>query len=389
MLGDARVVVLCCDPLVLGGGVDQQLIDHIYECAFFPGEWPSVLDALSQIADARGGCLLTAHTSVLNWTTSASMIEVWDALIEKNLLACGERFRRLVELQHAGFLTDQDGYANEAEMAADPLYRDLLWPMGLGWATATAVPLPTGDTIVLTLERFRSRGPVEPDVVEQLDVLRPHLARSALLSARLQLERARAASETLALLGLPALVFDSVGRVVAANSLIEDLGLQVHWRAGDRIALGDPAADAQLQVVVAALGQGRPGGAARSFAVRGADARASLVAHVVPVRGHARDIFVHGAGVLVLTPVTLPQALPVELVRSLFDLTPAEARVARGLGVGQSVEEIAEASGLSATTIRNQLRGVLEKTGCRRQAEMVALLGGLASARFGAGDAGP
>jgi hypothetical protein len=60
--------------------------------------------------------------------------------------------------------------------------------------------------LIISLEREYARGPVERTVVERLDELRPHIARSAFLSARLQLERARIASETLATLGLPGLV---------------------------------------------------------------------------------------------------------------------------------------------------------------------------------------
>src|SRR5262249_9287810 len=82
----------------------------------------------------------------------------------------------------------------------------------------------------------------ERPFVQKLDELRPHLARSVLLSARLQLERARLASETLAALGLPALVLNEQGKVLAANSLAEGLGGYVHWRALVRAALtGRPA----------------------------------------------------------------------------------------------------------------------------------------------------
>ena len=106
-----------------------------------------------------------------------------------------------------------------------------------------------------------------------------------------------------------------------------------------------------------------------------------MVAHIIPIRRSARDIFVRCAGVLVMTPLTLPQAPPIELVQSLFDLTPAEARVARRLTGGESVEDIAFTGGVSLNTIRTQVRGVLEKTGCRRQAEVVALLGGITIAQ--------
>jgi DNA-binding CsgD family transcriptional regulator len=82
-----------------------------------------------------------------------------------------------------------------------------------------------------------------------------------------------------------------------------------------------------------------------------------------------------------MTAATLPRAPSAELVQSLFDLTPAEARVARGLSAGETLEEIASTGGVSRNTIRTQLRGALEKTGCRRQVEVVALLSGIAVAR--------
>jgi DNA-binding CsgD family transcriptional regulator len=217
---------------------------------------------------------------------------------------------------------------------------------------------------------------VETAIVRQLDALRPHLARSALLSARLQLERARAAAETLALIGLPALIFNRTGQVLAANHLIEALTDFIRWRPNDRVALKDANAEALFSDAIETITL-EEAGRTRSFAVRGAEDGAAMVAHVLPIRRSARDIFVHCAGILVMTPVALPQAPPVELVRSLFDLSPAEARVARHLAAGLTVDEIATTNGVSSNTIRTQVRGVLEKTGCRRQAELLALLGGV------------
>jgi DNA-binding CsgD family transcriptional regulator len=48
---------------------------------------------------------------------------------------------------------------------------------------------------------------------------------------------------------------------------------------------------------------------------------------------------------------------------------------------GETVETIATRGGVSRNTVRTQLRGVLDKTGCRRQAEVVALLSGIAVRR--------
>jgi DNA-binding CsgD family transcriptional regulator len=66
----------------------------------------------------------------------------------------------------------------------------------------------------------------------------------------------------------------------------------------------------------------------------------------------------------------------------LFDLTPAEARVARSLASGETVGAIASARGVSQNTIRAHVRGVLEKTGCNRQVDIVALLTAISPARL-------
>ena len=83
-----------------------------------------------------------------------------------------------------------------------------------------------------------------------------------------------------------------------------------------------------------------------------------------------------------LTPVTAPAAPPVELVQSLFDLTAAEARVARLLASGDRLDDIAASEGVLRNTVRSQLQAVLEKTGSSRQQDVVALLGGTSIARI-------
>lgn len=362
----------------LAGPMTPDLIDRIYECAFAPEQWPNVFDDLARLADARGGFLFTANDGVRNWTASESLRAGMQRFIDGNYFYRSARVSLALAARHAGFLREYDVYTDEM-LEADPLYRELLWPAGLGWCAALTIPAPTGDVLFISLERERAKGPVHSSVVQTLDGLRPHLARSALMSARLQLERAHVASETLALLGLPALVFDERGAVLAANPLIEALTAAVRWRARDQISLADPHADAVFLRAIETLdvdGVRFP----RSFAVRAADGGAAMVAHVIPLRRSARDLFVRCAGVLVISPVTLPAAPPVELVQSLFDLTAAEARIARRLTTGETVEEIAIGAGVSISTVRSQVRAVLEKTGCRRQIEAIALLGGLVSA---------
>ena len=198
--------------------------------------------------------------------------------------------------------------------------------------------LPTGDSFTIALEREFTRGPVERDALDRLDAIRPDIARAATMSVRLQLERARATTQVLEALGLAALVFDASGKVIAANPLIEAMPNEIRWLARDRLSLSDRNADLLLRAAIESIGAA-DGATARSFPVRDADGCATMVAHVVPIRLSARDIFVRCAGVLALTPLSAPNAPSVAIVKSLFDLTPAEARVARDLAEGKMVAD--------------------------------------------------
>jgi DNA-binding CsgD family transcriptional regulator len=365
--------------------MDPLLIDRIYECAFVPEQWPDTLDALSQMSEGAGGSLYIFGKDATMLTASPSARERAIGALKGGFAQRGQGLARVLASSRSSFITERDIMTSD-ELEQEPLYRDFWRPAGIGSMVVTTIELPTRESLLLLFTRWFQQGPAGRGLIDQLDRLRPHLARSALMTARLQLERARVASKTLAALGLPALILDRRGKVLVANDLIEDIPGFVHWRAYDGVSFNDKAADRLLRDAITTIELAQ-GASVRSFPVRGAEG-ARMVAHIVPIRLSARDIFASCAATLILTPLTAPEAPPVELVQSLFDLTPAEARVARSLATGDSVEEIATRSGVTLNTIRTQVRGVLEKTGCSRQAEVVSLLAGtIPSVRFGAGAA--
>ncbi|KIZ42764.1 MULTISPECIES: helix-turn-helix transcriptional regulator [Rhodopseudomonas] len=354
------------------------LIDRIYECSFVPELWPGVLDDLARLTDSSGGLLFSARDRVLKWTASDSLSDIFRAYVEDGWFPRCTRRVCLFGQAQPGFFVEHDFWTPD-QIDANPIYRDFFRPHGLGWSAGTGLQMPTGDRIVFSIERAHSRGPIEKDRIDALNELRSHLARSAFVAARLGLQRARGASEALTTMGLPALLLGHDGTVIEANPLVGDLSGHLQWRAQNRIALIDGRANELLAAALAAL-DGASDMAVHSFPIRDADT-AVLVAHVVPIRRSARDIFAGSYALLVITPVAAPAAPPIELMRSLFDLTASEARVARALAAGETLDDIAASGGVAISTVRSQLRRVLEKTGCARQAEVVSLLGNVTLAR--------
>ncbi len=62
---------------------------------------------------------------------------------------------------------------------------------------------------------------------------------------------------------------------------------------------------------------------------------------------------------------------------SMFALSPAEARLARALCHGETLEEYASAQGVKLTTVKTQLRAVFAKTQTDRQVTLVGLITGI------------
>ena len=353
-----------------------ELIDRIYECAVVPELWPEVLDELADMVGARGGQLFAVREKAMSWVTSRTLSETFQAYLNDGWFAQCNRRVCLFSQNLPTFLTEDDFWSRE-ELESNVIYRDFFRPRGLGWSASTGIAMPTRDNIVFTIERDYQRGPIEKDQLNALNALRPHLARSGFIAARLSLKGAQTANNTLAALGMPAVLLDGQGVVLEANAAMNELPHAVRWRANDAIKLDDDRADELLRLALSQLDDAAQK-AVNSFALRGKDGPAALVAHIVPIRRSAHDIFGRSCALLVLTPATGRKVPPVEVLRSLFDLTPSEARVARGLASGESLDDIAATGDVSRNTVRSQVQKVLEKMGCSRQAEVTALLSNIA-----------
>ncbi|MEB0114473.1 helix-turn-helix transcriptional regulator [Variovorax sp. RTB1] len=63
-----------------------------------------------------------------------------------------------------------------------------------------------------------------------------------------------------------------------------------------------------------------------------------------------------------------------EMMNAVFDLTPAESRTLDSLVKGMSANEIAALAGISLHTVRKHISTVMEKTGTKRQSDLVRIL---------------
>ena len=353
----------------------ESLVDRVYEAAAVPGLWPDVLDAVSAKVEGVGGFLFAIREGYDRVIHSPGLAQVCHELMHEGWAARDPRLPRALALNPPGFVNDGDLFTDE-EIATNDVYINFHRKHGIGYMAGTLIPNPSGDFIAFAFERHQNNGPVPRETVAFLDTLRPHLARASMLAFRIGFEQARAQAEALQAMGLPAAVLRHRGSVLAANGLFQALIPAVAEDRRHRIVLTNGNADGLLENALMQFRAGRLLTAPASIPIPARDDRPAMIVHLVPVRGAAHDIFSQSAMLLLITPVDRAAVPTAEVLQGLFDLTPAEARIARGIGLAQTIDALAAAQGLSRETIRSHLRRVLMKTGLNRQAELVSLLAG-------------
>ncbi|MGA9911146.1 MAG: helix-turn-helix transcriptional regulator [Paraburkholderia sp.] len=220
-------------------------------------------------------------------------------------------------------------------------------------------------------------------------LLLPHLRRAVELHSRLdivELERTIYASAIDRML-VGTATLDEGGTILRTNSVADEILAQGD---GLRIAHGtveatDTRENRHLQRVVRRALMGHFGTVAPMVEAmpitRGGDKpKLGVLVRTIPLSDWSEDNKRRPATVLFLRDPDRKSQGSQEILRKLFDLTPAETSLALLLTNGLTLEEAAEELGVSKNTSRAHLRSIFSKTGVTRQATLVRiLLGSVAS----------
>jgi DNA-binding CsgD family transcriptional regulator len=245
------------------------------------------------------------------------------------------------------------------------------------------VPFFVNGAIRATLTLNFGRG-VDPELCQ---TLKPALNRLAAALDRAMAARADLLAVTsgrpmlINSLLSPAFVLGADGRLTCANGEGERL-----LREGEVARLKDgalsmvaPEAQSAFERQLAHL-RARSGPATPVVLRRASGS--PLILRLLPYAGsspEATEAATREGGVLeafrVLAVMIDPDVAPkptADLLRGIYGLTPAEAAVALAIADDRTLEEHAQAVGISVLTARNQLRAASDKMGARRQSEVVS-----------------
>lgn len=235
-----------------------------------------------------------------------------------------------------------------------------------------------GTMVVMSINRSGRFGCYTDEERGLAKALLPHLRNAFALHGRLRRLPAevRAYRGMLDRLDQPLILLTRQGTVAFANEraqAVEADGAFLQRRHG-RPAATHPADDVLLQAALARVLAGETGGRPVSMPLHGRGGAVSALLTVCPAHDAVFDPWGRaGLGAALFIRALQPRRLA-EDVRAAFGLTAAEFRLAGLLLQGCSLDEASARLGTSRNTVRTQLRGLFEKTGTRRQPDLVALL---------------
>ncbi len=347
----------------------EALIDRIYEAAGTPELWPEVLQSLGDTANSDGAVLMVLPpVGMPRWIASPTLEQ---RLRHHTTTASWRGSGRTAQwrtLAHAGFMRDVDLVPGSHD--GRPCEVDAPF-----WQVGTTIPLATGDVAIITAERRARTGPHEAAILPRLDALRPHLARACQLGAQFGCERTRVATMTLNQIGLPAAVLSASGRVLTMNARMQEREEVLPPGQHGGLLFKSLINSKLLQDAIGNVVGGRH--ATQSMPVRGYSDHRPQIAHVMRLDRHPGDVFGASAVLLVLVHVGAWAVPDDGLLNLLFDLTPAEARLLQALAGGSRLQSYAESVGVQTSTVRTQLTSIFNKTGTKRQAELLSIVASL------------
>lgn len=355
-----------------------RLIDDIYETIETPDSWEMALSALARAVGATCAALIVherkhGHGHIVHayriaerhrreYQQMFAHADPWIAACEKDVefgqLIAGSDIVPVARLRNSAF------------------YRGFLVPLDILHTAHAGIWRDGPMEAHLLLGRAARDGPFEAADIAAAQAFLPHVTRAWRLGER------RSRTETLnrhALLALDRLtigvvLLDGRNRILAMNREAAELIDTVECLSvvHDTLEIAPTGRAEKIASSPAGGGQGAP--PFRMLPAPRDSGRGPVAVLTWPVGEPAASSNSGGSLVFISDPYRQSGRFDAAMVRRLYAMTPAEARMASKMAHGNSLNNIAQELGISIHTARTHLKRIFEKTGVERQAALVHVL---------------
>jgi len=346
----------------------SSLIAEIYDAALDRSKWSSVLCSLAKYVGASSASILIKNQN----TSPREEFYVGGEDDYKNFLFA-QRERGTIAVQHRNAL-DYRSIIDHTIAQSTEIFETRLFDRSMP-------ELNEKDNCIARLTVFRRGGSWDEHAHQRIGLIVPHLRLAVLISKLLRSRCAAAAAFA-----------DTVDSLSASIFLVDANGELVYANENGQVQLAEGHI---LRSVRGKLTANEPQAifnSARAFAVNYTRAvRFSLISKTARSAAatdccHMLHVFplAVGAGIdgggdhplfagIVLDEATLHARDPVDRMARHYGLARRQRELLLGIVEGCALTEIAETLAVAASTLKTHLRRLFEKTGTRRQIDLIKL----------------
>ncbi|MHB1207139.1 MAG: helix-turn-helix transcriptional regulator [Rhodospirillaceae bacterium] len=356
---------------------DTNLLDTIYDAALDSSRWTGFIETLA--ASASGTyCMFVRHDPIARegeiLTDSGFDPEI--VIKYKNYFASINPWLKNVHTQPIGLVIPSEQRFPVSELQRTEFYADFVRPQKIHSGAGVTLLQDGSRFFALSMMFQMGHARQKPAAITRMQRLVPHLQRAARINRQLAHSafRWQAAEETLNRLAVGVILVTADLSVVfgnrSANAILTKADGIAVGRSG-RLSIADSEGASQLLHLVTMPHAGTTG----ALAIRRPSGERPFTMLVAPVLHAASPTELAQAVAMVFIRDPLDRSdVSNEVLSALFDLSPAEARLARTLLEGCGLQHAAEALGISHNTAKSQLKAVFDQLGCTRQSDLVRVV---------------
>jgi DNA-binding CsgD family transcriptional regulator len=354
-----------------GRASKPDLVDCIYAALHGDGSWTGFLDASRRLlpnsrslmffhdkASARGAASLTSGFDpawIETFNAYYNTVNPWMNHVDRRALRQVTASHQLLPVE---------------ELKRTEFYADWLRPQSI--ENGIGVTLRRDDTTSFFLSILCDQSPDGcRSAAAELQALVPHLMRAYEFAQRQAVPNARPYAGTIRIgRGMKVSAMDACAEEILATAE----GLAVG--AFGRLFCTDPRVEAFVETTLAGWPE-IPHPAVMRLHLRQSQGALPLRLDLYCPGLSGMNFFARPEVFLIVENPGLSLAAAIAEFCQMHRLTQAESAIVEGLANGKSLDEIAAARKASRHTVRVQLRCILAKSGCRRQADILRHLGSM------------
>lgn len=359
----------------------SELVGEIYECPLDISRWPATIARIQEQLGALCSYLLIHETDPnapgLNLLVQNDVDQGMRLRYQQHYIGINPLLPYLASAGN-GELYCCRHLVTKPDYQQGEFYREFAQPQD--WFDYAGVTLIREGEMSAAVGFTRGgHGRVFEDAsLELLRRLAPHLTRAAQIQRLIERER-RKRADALAVVDemrFGVAIVDPSARPMEMNRAAQTLAGRMGWfrSASGILMAGDSTAAFHASIRSACRTKDGHASGATLRVERGPERR-PLTLHILPLAEAGTGFFHFSparAVVFMIDPEDQP-ASSLHLFAETYKLTVAERQVLDRLATGESPAEIARSMDIAMPTVRTHLHRIFEKTGTRRQAELIKL----------------